>query len=154
MSKLPDKCFWCHKESQLYAYDLCQTCYRWFYRNKEKQQLSCSLCDKPINKRNYGMCSPCRKSIHKVASSLKRINTLQDKLSILSPVLSNKTKTDAYSKFEHIFKPTQKSFLKILLDRYYDNTTLAEIGKEYNVSREYVRQCQDKAVQILFEHPV
>jgi DNA-directed RNA polymerase sigma subunit (sigma70/sigma32) len=100
------------------------------------------------------MCSPCRKSIHKVASSLKRINALQDKLSILSPVLSNKTKTDAYSKFEHIFNPTQKSFLKILLDRYYDHTTLAAIGKEYNVSREYVRQCQDKAVQILFDHRV
>jgi len=39
--------------------------------------------------------------------------------------------------------------VQIVIDRYYNKKTLDAIGKKFNVTREYIRQCEDQAIKKL-----
>jgi len=145
------KCWWCHKDKELYAFDLCIICYRWFHRRKTNPIEYCDICDKVIMKNQKGICKPCREVLEEVTKVPKRVEILDNKYKDLKPMLDKfETSDKAFTYLEHFFKPKQKKLLEILVERYYyRDKTLDEIGKKRGVTREYIRQCENKAIEIL-----
>lgn len=89
--------------------------------------------------------------LEQVSKVPKRIEILKTKYQDLAPMLDKFESADkAYTYLEHFFKPRQKKMLEILVERYYHrNKTLDEIGKKRGVTREYIRQCENKAIEII-----
>jgi DNA-directed RNA polymerase sigma subunit (sigma70/sigma32) len=102
-------------------------------------------------KSQKGICKPCKTVLEETSKVPKRIEVLDNKYKDLKPML-DKFETDdrAFMYLEHFFKPRQKKLLEILVERYYhQDRTLDEIGKKRGVTREYIRQCENKAIEIL-----
>ena len=145
------KCYWCGQEKQLYAFNLCHSCYRWFYRHIGVQPEYCSICDKYITKRQRGTCKQCRQAIRQLGSTPKRITHLEEKYRTVEDVLKGlgSTETACSALLNTVFKPKQKHLLDIICARYYQQKTMSQIAEERNVSREYIRQCEDRGIKIL-----
>lgn len=145
------KCWWCHKEKELYAFNLCVPCYRWFHRHKTKPIEYCEICGKVIMKSQKGICKGCKMVLEQVSKVPRRIEILDNKYRDLKPILDKfESDSQAFTYLEHFFKPKQKKLLEILIERYYhQDRTLDEIGKKRGVTREYIRQCEDKAIETL-----
>lgn len=112
-------------------------------------KLVCDVCGKKTAKRQRGLCKECRGAL-KLSKTLTRIQKIENKYDLIKPVLSqHATIDDAKANLDYFFSKTQKKFLNAALERYYNHRTLQEIGDEWNVSREYVRQCEDRALKII-----
>jgi len=80
----------------------------------------------------------------------KRIGNIRKKFLDKVPAFGDfSSKDEAYDAFKGRFKPTQQKFLDIALERFYEGSTLLSIASRFNFSREYIRQCEDKALSIL-----
>lgn len=145
------KCYWCHKDKEIYAFNVCATCYRWFHRRKTNPAENCEVCGKVVMKNQKGICRPCRTVLDSASKIPKRIEVLESKYKELAPTLNEFGSSQrAFVCLEHFFKPKQKKLLEILIERYYQrNKTLDDIGKSRGVTREYIRQCENKAIEIL-----
>jgi DNA-directed RNA polymerase sigma subunit (sigma70/sigma32) len=102
-------------------------------------------------KNQKGICKPCRVILEETSKVPKRIEVLETKYQTLAPMLDKFESGDkAFTYLEHFFKPRQKKLLEVLIERYYyRDRTLDQIGKKRGVSREYIRQCENKAIEIL-----
>jgi len=144
-------CWWCSHPTT-YAHGLCHSCYRWFYRHPYLDDSDyCNLCNKFITKRNIsGTCKKCSKILKLTGYVPKRIGRLENKFEEIVPFMKNfNTKESAQIALSSIFKPKQQKILDALLERYYNKVTLQYIADQWNVSREYVRQCENTAINII-----
>lgn len=144
-------CFWCRKNKELYAYNLCLNCYRWFLKYTKEPIEYCAMCEKVITKRQKGLCTKCRKMLEDTATP-KRIQNLSTKYESISTYLQTFLDSeDAFEALKPYFKPKQQKILTVLVQRFYEHKTLDEIGKSWEkpVTREYIRQCEDKAISIV-----
>lgn len=147
------KCWWCWKP-ETYAFGVCHTCYRWFYRHPYLDNTNyCTLCNKFITKRNKGgMCTECNKIIKAAGSTPKRLENLEEKFKELKPFFDGfSNKEQAFKLLSESFGPKQIKCLEALLERYFEQVTLQTVADSWGVSREYVRQCENKAIVILKE---
>ena len=79
-----------------------------------------------------------------------RVENIRFKFEGIVPQLKDiETKDEAYAQFSSYFTDKQLKFLDIMLERYYNNTTGTRMGEEYGCTREYIRQCEEKALQII-----
>jgi len=147
------KCWWCHKEEKPYAFGLCLSCYRWFLRAIQSPPLRCSVCEKIISKKQETdlLCPNCKKEIEISLFVPKRVTHMEDKYETISKFLNSLTahNLDPEIQLTAILKFKNRKLAKIVCDRFYGKKTLHEIGQEYKVSREYIRQCEDRAVNLL-----
>ena len=125
------KCYWCHKDKKLYAFNLCVSCYRWFHRRKTNPIKNCEVCGKVIMKTQKDICKPCKTVLEKTTKIPKRIEVLEAKYQAIAPMLDKfESDSQAFTYLEHFFKPKQKKLLEILIDRYYHRENrLEDIGK-------------------------
>lgn len=145
------KCWWCWNP-ETYAFGLCHACYRWFYRHPHLNDTDyCTLCGKFITKRNKGgVCKDCNQVLKITGHIPKRLENLEKKFEELKPHLDQfSNKQQALQLLSGVFTPKQVKYLEALLERYYDHVTLQHIADMWGVSREYVRQCENKAISIL-----
>lgn len=151
-----DQCIWCYTDfskRKKYAFGLCLTCYRWFRRYLNKEIIRCSLCDRPIKKYQGMLCLPCKERIGTVGRATKRKENIRNKVINLVPQFEQlETEEEARDEFDLYFNAKQTKFLDILLERYFDATPLREIGERYNCTREYIRQCETTALDIISEN--
>lgn len=121
------KCFWCHKdEVSLNLDNLCSKCLKWFNLQTKNSKIKASKIP-------------------------KRITILNTKYNVIKEYLTQFENADAASKAcLSFFKPTQYKLLDVLKGRYFDRKTLEEIASQWGVTREYVRQCENKLIEILF----
>lgn len=149
-----ERCFWCHRETEPYAFDLCLSCYRWFHRHKDSPVEYCDLCQKVVTKRQKGICRECRIALEAGVKIPKRIERLKDKYEPVKSLLDSYDSVDkARAGLGIWFKDKEDHLVNVLIDRYYNRKTLDEIGKKERVTREYIRQCENKAISILKERP-
>lgn len=113
----------------------------------------CDLCGKPITSKQEGICQKCKKALDKATKVSKRIQNLKTKVADIRGILDQyKNSSQALVQLDSFFAPKEKKFLEVLVARYYDHKTLDGLGKELwekGVTREYVRQCEDKAIEII-----
>jgi len=148
-----NKCWWCHFP-EVYAFNVCHSCYRWFYRHSFLDDSDyCTVCNKFITKRTIGgMCKECKTIIKTIGYIPKRLENLETKFEDLKPYLvPYEDKDTALMALSPLFKSNQIKWLEALLERIYDKVTLQAIADQWGTSREYVRQCENKAFAILKE---
>lgn len=147
----PRKCFWCHEVKHIYGYSLCMACYKWFHKYKNESVEYCSLCGKFITKRNKGICAECRAKIHEITKEPpKRLEFMEKKFEPVVPLLQKFESMDKAFEYLHpLFKTRQTKFLEIILRRFFNHETMENIAKDWGVSREYIRQCENNALKIL-----
>jgi len=147
------KCWWCHAP-KTYSFGLCYACYRWFYRHPYLHTSDyCSLCDKFISKRNKsGLCKECAVILKATGHVPKRLENLDIKFAEIKPhLVQYNSKEEALTALTPLFKSKQIKYLEALLERIYDHVTLQTIADHWGTSREYVRQCENSALQTLKE---
>jgi hypothetical protein len=126
------------------------SCYRWFLRRIENPVEVCDLCGTIVSKNQNGICKKCKDLLDLQTKTPKRIQNIESKFNPILSVLSKfKNKDEAAIYLDDMFKSKQKKFLDVLLNRFYKHKTLEEIGQQYSNTREYIRQCEDKAIEII-----
>ena len=82
-----------------------------------------------------------------------RIGNIRTKFETIVPMFKTlASKDDAYNEFSHLFTEKQMKLLDIAVERYFDNTPGDTIGGRIGCSREYIRQCEEKALKIISEN--
>jgi len=90
-----------------------------------------------------------------VGKTGKRFDNIQTKFIDEVPEFENfETINDAYAILSDCFSAKQKFLLDIALERFFDGHTLEAIGARHNWTREYVRQCENKALKIISERGI
>jgi DNA-directed RNA polymerase specialized sigma subunit len=147
------KCWWCHKDKKPYAFNLCLSCYRWFLRAAQNPPIRCTICECVISKKHEKemMCVSCRQAVQKSIYKAKRIEHMENKYAPITQFLTKikDNGLDPELQLTSIFKFKNRKLAEIICERFYNKKTLQEVGTNYNVSREYIRQCEDKAVNLL-----
>jgi len=147
------KCWWCHVP-ETYAFGLCHACYRWYNRHSALDDSDyCSLCNKFITRRHKGgVCKECNLILKEVGKSPRRLELIEQKFEPIKPLLDKfDDKNSAFNALFSAFKPKQLKFLEAFLERYYDKVTLQAVADQWESSREYVRQCENKVLNILLK---
>jgi hypothetical protein len=141
------RCWWCHRTSSHFAFGLCFNCYRWFRKRVKEGQPTCKVCGNPTRNSLAKLCPAC-KSLAKAIP--KRIIRLYDKVEPIKPILSRfDGAEEAYTYLSSNLKPAHCKWLAILLERYYKHKTMDNVAKSLGVSRQYINECEKKAIGIL-----
>jgi len=83
----------------------------------------------------------------------KRLTNIKTKFLDKIPSLGRyNSRDEAYQAFHSYFRPSQTKFLDIALERYYEGRTLEAIASRFDCTREYIRQCEEKALNIIAEN--
>jgi predicted DNA-binding protein YlxM (UPF0122 family) len=88
--------------------------------------------------------------LDRLAKTPKRIERIEEKFDEVKSMLDAfKTPKEAYDALTPLFKPKQLKFLEVAIERYFNRKTLEEIAKKRGVTREYIRQCENKSIELL-----
>lgn len=81
---------------------------------------------------------------------MTRRSSLMEKYLAASPQFEFiSSKEEAEHRFGYLFSSRNIKYLRFALERFFDGATLDEIGKRNGCSRQYVNECEEKALDII-----